>query len=427
MTLPATLALLREADLRRLLIGQAASWLGDQMTPLALTFAILDRGGSATAVGVVLAAGTAAMVVFLLLGGVIADRWPRRRVMLGADLLRLVVQGVTAGLLATGRWQVWELAALQAAWGVGAAFFFPALTGLLPEMVPPEQLRAANALQGVAASLGALAGPGLAGALVATIGAAPAVAVDAATFAFSALFLARVAAPVLRRRGASSALGELRAGWQEFRSRTWLWVVVLQYSLWHLLGYAPVLVLGAVVARQQLGGAAAWGAILAAFGAGSLLGSVLALRLRVRRPLLVSELLTAAFAAVPALLALGAPPAVIAVAAVVSGAGFSIFGVLWQTALQTQVPAAALSRVSSYDWLGSLALLPAGYALAGPAAARLGLHLALALSAAWILLSSLAVLMVPSVRRLAAEPPVSGAGQESGSAAANIAASSKRS
>ena len=192
MHLPDRLAALGERNYRLLFTGQALSQLGDQMTPVAITFAVLDRGGSARQVGLVLGAGTASMVLLLLVGGAAADRLPRRALMVGADLLRLVVQGAAAGLLLSGAWRLWELAALEALWGVGAAFFNPALTGLLPQLLTGERLVQANALQNLASSLGAVLGPALAGVLVAAGGAGTAVAVDAASFAVSVCNLALV-------------------------------------------------------------------------------------------------------------------------------------------------------------------------------------------------------------------------------------------
>lgn len=403
MPLPARVDALRDRNVRLLLIGQGLSFLGDQMTPVAISFAILDRGGSARQVGWVLGAGTASMVVFLLLGGVLADRLARRWLMIGADLLRFAAQGTAAGLLVAGHWRIWELVIAEAAWGAGAAAFQPAMTGLLPELVTGERLAQANALYGLVGSAGFVIGPSLAGVLLAAAGSGAAVAVDAATFLVSVATLARLRLPAAAARvEGTGMLRELRDGWHAFWSRPWLSAVVGQYSLWHFAVLAPTIVLGAVVAKQDLGGAAAWGAILSSLGAGSVVGGIVALRWRPSRPLVASSLVVLPFAGVPALLAAVAPVWTIAVCAALGGAGFAVFGALWTTTMQREVPSELLSRVSAYDWLGSEALLPVGYAAAGPVAAVVGTRTTLIGSAVAMFVLTATVLAVPAVRRMGA-------------------------
>jgi MFS family permease len=404
--LPERLGALRERNYRLLFTGQALSQLGDQMTPVAITFAVLDRGGSAREVGLVLGSGTASMVVLLLVGGAVADRLSRRLVMLGADVLRFAVQGAVAGLLISGSWQVWELATLEAFWGVGAAFFNPALSGLMPQVLSGELLLQGNALQNLSWSLGAVVGPALAGVLVAAGGAGSAIAVDSATFAISASNLARVRLPsrVAPTGARTGILGDLRAGWLAFSSRRWLWGIVLEFGLWHLLVFAPFIVLGAVVAQSHLGGAPAWGLVLSAFGIGAVAGGAWALRWRPRRPLLSATLATIGFIPLPALLAEAVPVAAIAPVAFVAGGGFAIFGTQWDTTMQRHVPHDVLSRVSAYDWLGSTALLPVGYVIAGPIAGAIGVPTTLWGSSIFMALAVAAVLMIPEVRNLPAEP-----------------------
>lgn len=403
MRLPARLAALEDGNYRRLFSGQTLSYLGDQMTPVAVTFAVLDQHGDAAQVGWVLGAGTATMVAFLLLGGAIADRLPRRLVMLAADVVRCIAQGTVAVLLLTGHWHLWELVFLEALWGAGSAFFNPALTGLMPQLLAGEPLVQANALMNMSRSLGSIVGPALAGLLVGTAGAGSAVAIDAGTFAVSAMTLARVRTPAADApAGRASILHDLRQGWVEFRSRSWLWSIVAEFSVWHLLVFAPFIVLGAVVAKADLGGATAWGAILSAFGAGSLVGATISLHLRPRRPLLVASLCEIGFIPLPGLVAAHAPVPLIGAVAAVSGAGFAVFGTLWDTTMQQQVPREILSRVSSYDWFGSIALLPVGYAIAGPLASIFGLTTMLFAATVIMAVLVVAVLAVPSVRRLEA-------------------------
>ncbi len=200
-------------------------------------------------------------------------------------------------------------------------------------------------------------------------------------------------------------LRDLREGWDSFVSRRWLWSIVAEFGLWHLLVLAPLFVLGAVVAKDELGGATIWGLILAAFGLGSVLGGILALHWRPRRPLYAATLATLPFVVVPALFAIPAPVPVIVVAGFIGGGGFAIFGTQWETTMQNEVPPEVLSRVSAYDWLGSTALLPAGYLIAGPIAAAIGIKVALWSSSAACLVLTLAVLAVPDVRHLRRREP----------------------
>lgn len=401
---------LAEREFRLLFLGQAVSVVGDGIAPMAMTFAVLGLTGSATAVGLVLAAGTLPLALFVLVGGVIADRVPRRHLMLGSDVVRGLVQAVVAVLLATGSARLWELVVLSALYGAAEAFFRPAMTGLIPQTVSAPRLQQANALLGVSSSLGFVAGPAAAGLLVYAAGAGSAIAVDAATFAVSACFLlmmhpkAPAGAPSADER--RSFARDLADGWFEVRSRTWLWAIILSVSLAMLLEVGPAMVLGPVVATRSLGGPAAWAVIATAFGAGGVLGGLVALRARPRRPLLVCCMLFATMIPLNALLALAAPVWLIAGWNLVAGAAVGFFLAVWDTTLQQQVPAAALSRVSSYDWMGSLVLLPLGYALAGPVSSLIGVPQTLLLGSAFELVSTAVLLCVPSIRSLRRVEPV---------------------
>ena len=246
-----------------------------------------------------------------------------------------------------------------------------------------------------------IAGPALAGGLVATVGSGWALAADAATFAVSAVFLASLRLPAHERLPAQPFVQDLLDGWREFRARTWVWVFVLYASLANMM-LAPFIVLGATIAKRSLGGPGAWALILAAFGLGSFVGGLVVLRIRPRRPLFVAAL-TVSFVAFPSLLlASGASAEAVAVASFLAGGGLMLANVLWETTLQQHVPPASLSRVSAYDWFGSLAFRPVGYALVGPVSLRLGTEGTLWLAAGWLLVSGAAVLAVPSVRRVEA-------------------------
>jgi len=401
---PGRLGVLGERNFRLFFIGYVSSLVGSAMVPVALMFAVLDQGDGTAAVGYVLGAETVPLVALLLLGGVVADRLPRRVSMIGADLVRFVSEGLLAVLLLTGSAPLWVMLVLAAVLGAGQAFFNPAMTGLMPELVSAERLQPANALRGVASSTGQVVGPALAGVIVAAGGAGWAIAIDSATYAVSALCLLRLAIPARPPAPPSSMLVQLAGGWHEFRARTWLWVIVAQFATFNALCYAPFMVLGVVNVRDHLGGAAPWGVILAALGAGSILGGLLSVRLRARRPLVIATFGAALFAAPVALIAVPAATGVIAAAAAVAGVGLAIFGTLWETTLQREVPPEALSRVSAYDWFGSVAFVPLGYLIAAPIAALLGVRTTLLAAAVWAAGSCAVVLATPSVRNLRGRP-----------------------
>jgi MFS family permease len=397
--LPDSLAVLRVRDFRLVFGAFAVSVVGDRMVAIALAFAVLELGGSASEIGIVLAARTLPLVATLLIGGVVADRISRQRVMVASDLARLVTQGTLAALLIAGEPAIWIIAVLSGLTGAATGFFNPASTGLLPAVVRPEQLQQANGLRATAMSGGEIGGPALAGVLVATFGPGWALGVDAATFGASALFLAALRLPPHVRREATSFVHDLREGWGEFRSRTWVWGFVVIAGLGNVV-WAAWSVLGPVVADRELGGAAAWGTILAAMGVGALIGAVVAIRVRPRRPMVLVAVTFAGFAVAPALLAAGASTAVVAAGALFAGNGMMLGNSVWESTLQRHVPQESLSRVAAYDWFGSIAFQPLGMAIWGPIAALIGIDTSLWVASGAILLLTVATLAIAEVRTL---------------------------
>ncbi len=381
MRLASDLDVLRLRDFRLVFGAAFVSLLGDGVEPVALTFAVLDLTGSATDLGVVLAARSLALVGSLLAGGVVADRVSRRTVMIGADLVRLLGQGTIAVLLVSGHATVVEIGVSQAFLGAATGFFNPASSGLIP-LVAGEWLQQANSLRGMAMAAGNIAGPAIAGVLVVATSPGIALLIDAGSYAVSAVLLSRA-----RSRGAGDAaperfLVELRAGFAEFRARTWVWATIAVLSVVNAVGVAfPVL--GALIAKRELGGAGAWALILAVQGVGSLLAGTTLLRLRPSRPLLVGTLVGLLPVLPTLLLAIPASLALITIAAFMAGIGTMVFNILWETTLQHHIPEAARSRVSSYDWFGSLALQSVGFAVIGPLAAGVGVSTALYRVAVW--------------------------------------------
>jgi MFS family permease len=394
---------LREPNYRRLFVGRTASLIGDGMAPVALAFAILDLTGSATDLGIVLAAHSVVLIALLLVGGVIGDRVSPRLSMLGADFARTFSMGAIAVLLLTGTAEIWQLALLYAVDGAATAFFNPASTAIVPQIVPGARLQEANALLNISRHGGKVAGPALAGVLLALGSPGSAIAVDAATFAVSAICLLGVRAPKLRRDDVEPAfLSELRHGWREFISRSWMVAIVISAAVSNAIFFPVFMVLGPVVSNESLNGSSSWALIAALWGAGGLLGAMLALGVRPRRPLLFGEGLIMLIALPAMLLAIPASALAIGLGALVSGATVGLGEVLYDTVSAQEVPAESLSRVVAYDWFGALALEPLGLALIGPLAAGLGVSTTLWLGAAVITVCQAGVLLVPSVRRLEA-------------------------
>lgn len=400
--LEGSFGVLTERNFLVFFIGYLASVIGYGMSPVAFTFAVLEKGYGIAGVSGVLAAETVALVALLLVAGVLADRIPRKVSMFISDAARFCSQGALAILLLTGRPPIAIIAGAAAVVGAGEAFLNPALTGLIPQMVSDQRLQQANGLRALALAAGSVLGPAVAGVIVAADGPGWAIAVTSATFLASALCFLSLRIRRSTREAHASAFRELLDGWREFRSRSWMWLVVAHAATFYALSFAPFMVVGAVVTEDHLGGAASWGLFNAMIGVGSILGGLLAIHVRTTRPLVVSNLCMVAYAIPLALIAVPTYAWLVAVGAGIAGVGFAISTTLWETTVQREVPRDVLSRVSAYDWFGSLLFMPIGYAIAGPVAEAIGDHLTLALAAAWAAVSSVAIAAVPSVRNLRA-------------------------
>jgi MFS family permease len=391
---------LRERDYLLLFLGRTVSLFGSALAPIALAFGVLEAGGSASDLGLVVGAGMVPTLVFLLVGGIWADRLPRHHVMVAADLVGGAAQAVVAVLFLTGSAEIWALVVLSAVRGAASAFFFPAAQGIVPQVVSAEHLQEANALLRLSRNGTQIGGTALAGVIVAVAGPGWALAVDAGTYLLGALFLGAMRLPRSETMAERHFLRELREGWDEFRSRTWLWAIVLQFSFLAAAGIGAWHVLGPYVADRSLGGAPAWSLVLALEAAGLIAGGVVTLRWRPERPLLVGTL--AMFVTSLPIFALAgpAPLAVVAATAFVSGVGIELFAVMWDLTMQEQIPPEALSRVSSYDALGSFIFIPLGAVLAGPLADAIGLAETLVGAGLVVVATTAAVLFVDDVRTL---------------------------
>lgn len=392
---------LHRRDFRNVFIAQSVSVFGDGITPVALTFAVLDLTGSGTDLGIVLAAQSVPLVALALVGGVWADRLPRAALMMGSDLVRAAVQITAAALLLTGTAQIWQLAVLAGLHGAAEAFFRPAAGAILPQLVPPRQLQQANALMGMSDNFGWMVGPAIAGVLVAVIGAGGAVAIDGATFLVSASFLARLHVPAAVKSAAVQGFAaELRAGWREVKSRTWLWVMLLRVCLVLCIVIAPFQILGPLGLREQGYGAVAWGWLQAVFSAGMIAGMAIAMRYRPKRPMITVTLTGSTAVAAPLALAIFGDPWVLGVVYTLRGVTVGILVAVWNTTLQTQIARESLGRVTAWDWMASLALWPVGLAVAGPLAERFGVTTMCWVSGGLGLVAAFWVLLVKDVWRL---------------------------
>jgi len=395
---------LEHRNFRVFLIGQVASQIGTGMLPVALSFAVLEHGTTSD-LGYVLAAELLPLVLFLLVGGVIADRLNRRLVMLGSDILRFATEATLAIWILVGAPPLWGFLVLVAFMGVGQAFFTPAMTGLVPQILDSERLQQGNALNGLTESGGGILGPALAGVIVVVASPGWAVLADAVTYLVSVVSLAMVRADWSTMRPSDTFLVLLREGWRQFWARTWLWVIVVQSSVVNVLVFAPYFVLGPAVAKEHLGGAAAWGLVLTALGVGAVLGGLVMLRVHVRRPMLVA-IVTSFVWAIPLLaIAEARSTVVIAFGSFLGGMAMSTFGALWNTTMQREIPDEVLSRVSAYDWFGSLVFLPLGMVAVGPLAVVLGMATVLVAAAVLTVVLTGGVLLVPAVTGLRAPDP----------------------
>ena len=375
--------------------------LGANGSLIAAAFAVLDAGGDGGDVGLVAASRTVPLVVFLLIGGAVADRLPRHRVMVAANALNCLSQGAFALLVLAGEPRLWQMMLLTALGGTGQAFFGPAAEGMLMSSVDGAQAGRAFAFFRMATQGAALGGAALGGALVAAIGPGWVLAVDAAAFALAGALRSFLdVGHIPPREPGGGMLADLREGWREFIGRPWLWGIVVQFSIANAVVGAADAVYGPLVARDSLGGAGPWGLALSAFGAGTVTGALLMTRWKPRRLLFAGTLCVFPLALPSAALAVPVPVGVLYAVMFVAGTTVEVFGVSWMTALHQEIPEDMLSRVSAYDWFGSVSLMPLAMALAGPAETAFGRTASLWGCALLVVLVTALVLLIRDVRTL---------------------------
>jgi MFS family permease len=394
-------AVLRHRPFRLLWLSQLVSQVGDRLTLVVLALAVTDLTGEASDVGIVLAARFAPLVLLVLFGGVWADRLPRRAVMVVADLARFGLHALLAALFFADVVDVWHIVVIEALFACAEAFSRPAHQGLIPQTVDEEEIQSATALSQMSRNVAQLAGPAIGTAIFAVAGAGAAFAVDAASFAVSAALLVGVHA---RRRGEPVARAgmwrELADGFREVRSRSWLWVTVLVANVWLLVGDGPFTVLGAPVAEEEYGSIASFGVLVTVFGGGMLAGSLIAARLRPSRPLVVAYLTSLPIPVAYIAFGVGAPYGLLVVLVALAGLSGACFDVLWFTAMAREIPPEALSRATSFDYMGSFASFPLSLVLAGALADAVGAQEVLVAGGVLSCAVVLAGLCVPGVRAL---------------------------
>jgi MFS family permease len=401
-------------DFRLLLADRLIAPASVGFSIVGVSFAVLRTTNSATDLSYVLAAQIAPSLVFALIGGVAADRFPPQRVIIAANLIMALGEGTFGVLVLTGRPPLGAMIGLEALTGTGIAIFYPASQALLPRLVPRGLLQEASAISRLGMNTGQMSGAAAAGLLVAAAGPGWALSI-------CGIGMVATVPPLLSIRSgreslrpamgndaedntepamAPNMLAELREGWSEFRSHTWLWVIVAQFCIVMMAWYGAFAVLGPVVARDHLGGPAAWGAITSADAFGLIAGGLVSLRFTPRRPMLFVVLTGAAVAISPLSLAMVLPLAAVCVASFGLGVFVEMMMVQWTVAMARNIPPAKLARVSSYDVLGSVMAMPAGALIAGPLGTAIGISSAQYAAAAVIVVASALAIIPRDIRTM---------------------------
>jgi MFS family permease len=401
--LQGTLAPLGERPFRLLWLGRVASGVGDALVPVALTFAVLSTNHSGTALGGVLAAFTISRVAFTLVGGVVADRLPRRAVMLACDAVRALVEAFVAVMLLTGHMTLPLFFLTTAIFGAASAFFQPASDGLVPQTISTERLQEANALLSTSRNSLNVFGPVVSGGLISWFGTGWVFAIDAASFAASAFFLAQLHVTAPPRGARAHFFHELRDGWSEVISRSWVRWPIAGFAITNVC-FASFIVLGPVVFQNHLDGARDWGIVSTCGAVGGILGSLASGRFRPQRPL-TACFLASAVISIPIASLVGPLPLPVIAAAWLVGFGAIVFAnTYWETTLQRQIPERVFSRVRSYDILVSFVFMPVGMVAFGPIASALGYTATLLGAAAVVAATSIVVALLPGVHAVTREP-----------------------
>lgn len=403
MSVKASLGLLRERNFGWYFWSRFVNLAGSSMASVAAAFAVLSVSDSASALGQVLAARMIPMVIFLLVGGVIADRFPRVLVLQLSNILSALTQGTVAYLVISGRAEIWMLICLELANGTASAVSMPAMQGLIPQLVSRERLQPANVLLSMSRGTLTIAGPSISAVLVADAGAGWALAVDACTWLAAALLMLPVRIPprATAQIASGGMVADLREGWVLFRTTTWLWVVVVAFGVLNAMHTGALQTLGPVIAKQHDSlGVRGWGFANSAESVGLLAMTFLLLRLRLRYPLRAGMWGISALALPMLVLGLFPETVPLVIAMAAAGACTEIFSLGWNLAMMENISEEMMSRAASYDMLGSFVAMPVGQLLYGPLGEWFGYRLVLVASGVLYAAICLATVAVPAVRNL---------------------------
>ena len=391
-------------DFRLLLADRLIAPASFAFSLVGASFAVLDATGSTADLSYVLAAQIFPSLIFALAGGVVADRLPAQWVIVAANAMIAVGEGGFGLLAITGHPRLWQMICLETVTGSGMAVFYPASQALLPRLVPGHLLQEASAISRLAMNTAQMSGAAVAGVFVAVAGPGWALATCGIGMLATVPMLLAISAPGVRAGQPATLLRDLREGWSEFASRTWLWVIVAEYGVALAAWYGGFQVLGPVVARRYLGGPAAWGAITASEAVGLIIGGLISLRFAPRKPMRFVAMIGASLAVLPLSLAMRWPLALVCAGTAVTGISMEVTMVQWTVALARNIPPGLLARVSSYDIIGSVMAMPAGALAAGPLAAAIGVFRTQYWAAALILAASALALLPRDVRQRRATP-----------------------
>ncbi|WP_051204221.1 MULTISPECIES: MFS transporter [Nocardioides] len=396
---------LRVANFRYFFLGEIVNTAGSSMSGIALAFAVLDIDDSATSLGLVAAASTVPMVAFMLIGGALADRLPRAAVLRGCNLIQGTVQAITATLVLTDRAEVWHLVALSFVSGTVFAVSYPAFHGMVPILLPPEERKSGFLLIGQSDALLRIGGPVLSGILVATVGPGWALAIDAATYVVAAVFLSLVRLPFGERpERRTSVIGDFVVGWSFARQLGWVIPASCCALVFNALISGSIYVLGPVVADDTIG-SQGWGLAVSGQAVGLFVGTLVLVRITIRRPMWVIMIGFAVMSTPMLLLGTWVNTAALAVAFFIAGAALSALGLAWNLTVQEKVPEHMLSRIMAIDGFFSFVAMPIGQVLVGPLSSQFGIRGVELGSVALCILVMLVGLSVPAIRNLRLEGP----------------------
>lgn len=391
---------MQQPNVRPVLFAYLITYFGTAMAPIAIAFGVLEATGSAKDMSIVMAGATVATILVLMVSGAIADRTSRQMVIVFSELSAMLFQLCIAVLFLADQATVPLLTVLMFLNGMAVGFNAPAETGFIPQLVKAKDLQSMNSVLGIARNASLIAGAAFGGILVALIGAGWTVAIDAATFAISAVIMWRLKPAKQEKTEGESLWLQLKQGWDAFTSHTWLWVVVVQFAFVLAAFQAVVNVIGPAISNDFFAGAKSWGYIMAAMSTGLFVGGLIGLQLKPKHPIRVASFCVFSAALMPLALSSPAPVVFVMLAAFVNGICWELFGILWISTLQRKIAPDMLSRVSAYDYIGSIALAPVGIVVAGILYESLGYRLVSLAAAGLIIVATLAVLFVRDVWNL---------------------------